>query len=268
MSDSHAAFTGSIPENYDRYMVPLFFIPYAEDLLGRLAVSGAAAVLEIACGTGVVTRRLRDHLPADAKIVATDLNEGMIEVARRKFRDGEAVEWRQADATSLPFADESFDAVVCQFGFMFFPDKPAALSEARRVLKPGGRLLFNVWDSMEKNVEAQIADEVIASFFEDDPPMFYKIPFGCYDTKAIEAMLAEAGFGDVQTSVVTRTGECPTAEDAARGLVEGTPMGAAIRERGKDVEEIVKAVAAELASRLGDNPFRCPLQAFVFTATK
>ena len=268
MADTHDAFTGSVPENYDRYMVPLFFEPYARDLVERLSLPATASVLEVACGTGAVTRRLRDRLPEGARLVATDLNQEMIDIARGKIDEEKAVEWRQADAASLPFPDDSFEAVVCQFGLMFFPDKLAAVREARRVLKPGGVYLFNVWDAIEKNDEAAIAREVVASFFESDPPTFYNLPFGFHDTEAIHALLAEAGFANARHEVVAKTGESPTAEDAARGLVDGTPMSGAIRSRGKDAEEIIAAVAAALAARLSDHPLRCPLQAFVFTATK
>src|SRR5688572_9706388 len=138
MSQGHTAFVGSIPENYDRYLGPIFFDNYASDLVARLPKSGLMSVLEVACGTGIVTRKLRDSLPVNARLVATDLNQAMIDWARAKFRQDEAVEWRQADATNLPFQNESFDLVVCQFGLMFFPNKKVGIEEAYRVLVPGG----------------------------------------------------------------------------------------------------------------------------------
>ena len=268
MADTNTAFTGSIPEQYDRFLGPMIFAPYAEDLVARLALPDSASVLEIACGTGILTRLLRDRLPGEAKLTATDLNPDMMEVAGRKFGEEEAVAWQQADATRLPFADESFDAVICQFGLMFFPDKRAAVGEAWRVLRAGGVFTFNVWDAMEKNEEAKIVHEVVASFFANDPPTFYEIPFGFHDPEVIGALLREAGFVDVRVTAVAKTGESPTARDAARGLVEGNPISGAIRERGKDTEEIIAAVAAALASRFSDHPFRCPLQALVFSAIK
>ncbi len=157
MPTQNAAFVGSIPENYDRYLGPVLFDPYAADLVSRLNVSADASVLELACGTGIVTRRLRDRLGSEVRLIATDLNDAMLSYAARKFKPEDAIEWKQADAADLPFADQSFDAVVCQFGLMFVPDKERALSETYRVLKPGGTFLFNVWDAIEYNELAHIA---------------------------------------------------------------------------------------------------------------
>ena len=144
------AFVGSIPENYDRYLGAVLFEPYARDLVERVKVSDGGSLLEVACGTGIVTRRLRDRLPAGAQIVATDLNEAMINYASQKFRAGENIEWRPANALDLPFADQTFDTVICQFGLMFFPDKQKGVNETFRVLKPNGQFIFNVWDAIEK----------------------------------------------------------------------------------------------------------------------
>ena len=170
MPASNTAFVGSIPENYDRYLGPVLFDPYAADLVARLEVPENASVLELACGTGIVTLRLRDRLGSRAKLVATDLNEAMMGYASGKFGAEAAVEWKQVDATDLPFDDQSFDAVVCQFGLMFFPDKERALRETYRVLRPGGVFLFSVWDKIETNYLPQIAHTIIAKFFDDKPP--------------------------------------------------------------------------------------------------
>jgi ubiquinone/menaquinone biosynthesis C-methylase UbiE len=268
MADANAAFIGSIPENYDRYLGPVFFAPYAQDLVERLAVGDGATVLEMACGTGIVTRKLRDALPANVKLVATDLNQAMIDFAKQKFTVGEAIEWQQADATNLPFADQSFDAVICQFGLMFVPDKQAAVNEARRVLKAGGVFLFNVWDAIEKNEMAHITHKIITSFFDSDPPVFYQTPFGFHDTEVIHAHLKEAGFNDVQMDVVALTGESHSARDAAQGAIEGSPVAAAITERGQNRDKVIEAVAAALAERLGDIPLKTKMQAIVFKATR
>jgi ubiquinone/menaquinone biosynthesis C-methylase UbiE len=268
MSGAEKAFVGSIPENYDRYMGPLKFEPYAVDLAARLPVRDGMRVLELACGTGRLTRRLRERLPADAHLTATDLNEPMIALAQTLVAGtGAAIDWQPADATSLPFADTAFDAVVCQFGLMFFPDKPAAVREARRVLVPGGRFLFSVWDALEHNELTQIAHEVILRLFPDDPPRFYDIPFGFHDPAAIRALLTDAGFGEVEITTVALTSTAPSAEDAARGLVEGTPMAGVLRARGPIViAEVRDAVAAEIAVRCGAGPTRCTMQALVVSA--
>src|SRR5438034_4528997 len=193
MNNKNAQFAGSIPAAYDRYLGPVLFPPYAEDLAARLKVDANGSVLELACGTGILTRILRDRLPAATRLVATDLNEPMIQNAAQKFRQGEAVEWRQADASSLPFDDASFDAVACQFGIMFVPDKALSAREARRVLKPGGVFLFNVWDSMEHNDLGRIAHETISSFFGMGPPTFHQAPFGSQRRNEISPLRESVG---------------------------------------------------------------------------
>lgn len=269
MTDQHAAFVGSIPENYDRYLGPCLFEPYAMDIVQRVKVSEGASVLEIACGTGIVTRHLRDSLPKSARLAATDLNQAMLDYAACKFGPGDAIEWKQADATSLPFADNSFDAVVCQFALMFFPDKLAALREVHRVLVPDGLFVFNVWDSIDKNELQQIAHEMVSAFFENDPPTFYKVPFELHERGLIMDLLTEAGFRNPTVTVLAKTGISPTASDAAKGLIEGNPVIVEIDERaGSDVRAIERAIAAAVSSRCGDRPVRGNLQALVCTARR
>lgn len=270
MSDQHAAFVGSIPENYDLYLGPLLFEPYAADIVARLNVAeGAPAVLELACGTGIVTRRLRDRLPPGARLVASDLNEAMLAYAARKFRAGEAVEWQQADVAVLPFDDESFDAVVCQFGLMFVPDKQRAAREAYRVLKPGGAFLFNVWDAIEQNELTHIAHTTISTFFAQDPPKFYEVPFSFHDPQAIKSLVTGAGFRDVELILLKLPSVSSTASEAAKGLVEGTPVISDINQRRpSDVGKIEAALAEAIAARCGDNPVRGSMQAFVCTARR
>jgi ubiquinone/menaquinone biosynthesis C-methylase UbiE len=267
MTDANARFTGSIPEHYDRWLGPVLFEPYARDLAARLRVDDGARVLEIACGTGIVTRRLRERLPAGARLVATDLNEPMLAHARRKLEGMKGIEWRQADAGALPFPPASFDAAVCQFGLMFVPDKAAACREARRVLAPGGTFLFNVWDSLENNRFAKVAHETIAGFFKSDPPTFYQVPFSLSRTDELRALLSGAGFAGIEVEPVALEGRSPSAQELATGLVEGNPVGTSIRERGGiSVDEVVRAVAAAVAREYGDRPVRLPLRAFVLTA--
>jgi ubiquinone/menaquinone biosynthesis C-methylase UbiE len=173
MSSYAGKYIGSTPQHYDEFLGPLIFVDYAADIAQRVAAGNPARVLETAAGTGIVTRKLRDALPARAHLTATDLNPPMLEVARTKFRTGEQVEFQPADAVALPFPDASFDAVVCQFGVMFFPDKGKSNSEVYRVLGPGGRYVFSVWDSHRYNPFGRIAHGVAGSFFPTDPPQFY-----------------------------------------------------------------------------------------------
>ena len=267
MKDENVQFAGSIPSAYDRYLGHVLFQPYAEDLAARLQVPVNGSVLELACGTGIVTRELRHRLPSTVKLIATDLNEPMFQHAAAKFAKGEAVEWQQADACSLPFADGIFDAVVCQFGIMFVPDKALAAREARRVLKPGGLFLFNVWDAIEHNRLCQIAHETIVGYFDKDPPMFYQVPFGYHDHDEIRRVLAESGFRDIRIEVVEKVSGASRAEETAIGLVQGNPVSLAIAERAPSLFPVItNAIAAALKKRFGEGEQRAALRAVVVQA--
>jgi len=267
---ANASFAGSIPELYHRHLGPLKFEPYARDLARRVGslARPELRVLEIAAGTGILTRHLATALPG-AALCATDLAEPMLEIARRNVGPREGLEWRPADATALPFPDESFDLVTCQFGVMFFPDKDAAAREVRRCLKPGGRFVFSVWDSLEANPLGRIPHETIGSFFPADRPGFFLIPFGYHDPAAARDLLERAGFTSVRTERVQLVAEAPTAEHAAIGLVQGTPVLNAIQERGGVAPEtIVAAVTEALASAHGDRPLKAPMQAWLVSAER
>ena len=270
MADRNAAFVGEIPGNYDRYLGPIFFHGYADDLAARLTVAPGMRVLETACGTGIVTRRLADRIRGHGSLVATDLNEAMLAHGRANLPAGAGlVEWQQADATKLPFPDGSFDVVLCQFGLMFFPDKAAGVREAFRVLRPGGRYLFNVWDAIVHNPIARIAHETAATFFPADPPTFYKVPFSLHDPEPLRALLAQAGFGEIAWTHLEKTGASPSAADAATGLIEGNPiLGAIMERRPEALGDIKQAVAAAIAAELGDHPVTFPLRALVFSARR
>ncbi|MBV8616449.1 MAG: class I SAM-dependent methyltransferase [Acetobacteraceae bacterium] len=268
MSENAAGFVGSIPDEYDRGLGPLIFADYADDMARRLAAARPARVLEVAAGTGIVTRRLRDLLAADAHLTATDLNPPMLALARTKIRPGERVAFQPADATALPFPDGAFDAVACQFGVMFFPDKAASFREARRVLAPGGRYVFSVWDANRHNPFARIAQEVTTSFFPADPPSFYEVPFGYHRIDPIKDALLEAGFQGVQIAVVRVEKDVPSAAAFARGLVFGNPLAEQVRARGGDPDRVVAAVGEALRREFGPDPGRMRLQAIVFEAAR
>jgi ubiquinone/menaquinone biosynthesis C-methylase UbiE len=267
--DRDSAFVGTIPANYDQYLGPILFHGYADDMADRLVVTARQRVLEIACGTGLLTRRLLDRLGGRGWLLATDLNEAMIAYGRSRIPRRPELEWSQADATKLPVCDRSFDAIVCQFGLMFFPDKAAAVREAFRVLAPGGVYLFNVWDAFASNPIARITHETVAGFFPTDPPRFYAVPYGFHEPEPIRALLTEAGFEGVQWAHVDQTGTSPSAEDAATGLLEGNPIrDAIVARRAEALPEIKRALAARIAAELGDRPVRVPLRALVFSARR
>jgi ubiquinone/menaquinone biosynthesis C-methylase UbiE len=267
LQSQHAEFTGSIPAAYDRYLGPVLFQPYAEELAARLQVDESGSVLELACGTGILTRVLRNHLPSTVKLTATDLNEPMFRHAAAKFGEDEAVQWLQADACSLPFDDRMFDAVVCQFGIMFVPDKALAAREALRVLKPGGLFLFNVWDAMEHNKLGQLTHLTIASYFDKDPPTFYEVPFGYHDQNEIKRVLEAAGFREIKTEVVAKVASASRAEDVATGFVHGNPVAVAIAERDPLLLPVItKALAQAITDRFGETDIRAPMRAIVVQA--
>ena len=265
MQASDVAFTGSIPEIYDRCLGPMLFEPYARDLARRFA-GFEGALLETAAGTGRVTRALAEAAPK-ARITATDLNEAMLAKAATLVR-APNVEWRTADAQALPFADAAFDALVCQFGVMFFPDKAAAYAEAHRVLRPGGRFVFNVWDGLAHNAVTEAVHQALAGLFPDDPPGFLpRVPFGYHDEGRIREQLAAAGFGAVEVERVKVETRSPSADEAATGLCLGTPVSAELAARGPDAgDRGVAAAAAALRSRFGDGEITGPGQALVVTA--
>jgi SAM-dependent methyltransferase len=269
MSDRATEFTGSIPQFYDHGLGPVFFTDFADDIARRAAASAPMRVLEVAAGTGIVTRRLRDLLPREAHLIATDLNPPMLEVARLKFRPNEAVEFQPADAAALPFPDASFDAVVCQFGVMFFPDKDAGHREAYRVLMGGGRYLFSVWDSHRHNPIGRLITEILAGLFPHDPPQFYQVPFGYHRLDPIKGSVAAAGFTDLRVAVLSLSKIVPDVATYARALVLGNPLVDQIRARGSvDPEQVIEALAEAIPREFGTDPTRVPLQAIVFEARR
>jgi ubiquinone/menaquinone biosynthesis C-methylase UbiE len=267
VSGEASDFVGSIPEHYDRGLGPMIFVDYAEDIAMRTARYNPQRVLELAAGTGIVTRQLRDHLPAAAVLIATDLNPPMLEVAKAKFGPNEKIEVRPADATQVPFPDAAFDAVVCQFGVMFFTDKDQSYREVRRVLAPGGRYLFSVWDAQRHNAFGRIAHEIPARFFAADPPSFYRVPFGYHEIDPIKESLIAAGFTNIVVRVLRLEKKLADAAAFARGLVFGNPMIDQIRVRGVEPERVVEALSEALRAEFGDHGLM-PMQAILFEAIK
>ena len=268
MTHQNASFTGSIPEFYDQGLGPVVFEPYAKDLAARIEPREGMRVLEIAAGTGIVTRRLRERLPQGATLVATDLNQAMLDQAQARLADVPGIEYKVADAQELPFPDGSFDAVVCQFGIMFVPDKDKAAREALRVLVPGGRLLLSSWDAIERNALFDTAHRTISALYPDDPPQFYKVPYGYADPVEIQNLLGRNGFTEVKVENVEAEARVPDARLFARGLVEGNPTSHAIQERGGTLSSVVDKLVESLRKKFGDDPLVSTFQAWVATARK
>ena len=266
MTSNDAAFTGSVPLIYETYLVPLIFEEYAADIARRLAPRKPKRILEVAAGTGVVTRALSAALPG-ATIVATDLNPAMLDQAKAAGTKGK-VEWQQADAQQLPFPDASFDAVVCQFGVMFLPDKVKGYSEARRVLKPGGTFLFNVWDRLEANEFPDVITQALAKHFPKDPPRFLpRTPYGYHDRALIAREVTAAGFGKYDLATVAVRSYASSPSLPAIAFCQGSPLRSEIEARAPTgLKAATDAATAALAQRFGSGAIDGKIQAHVITA--
>jgi ubiquinone/menaquinone biosynthesis C-methylase UbiE len=266
-SEIDKVFTGSIPKLYEAYLVPLIFEPYAADLVNRVAARPLARVLEIAAGTGVVTRKLASALPESVSLVATDLNQAMLDLAC-ELGTPRTVGWRQADAMQLPFDDGMFDAVVCQFGVMFFPDKSKAFAQARRVLRPGGVFMFNVWDRIEENEFADTVTKALEPLFPADPPRFLaRTPHGYHDLATIERDLQHAGFlASPRINTVAHRSQAASPRGPAIAYCQGTPLRNEIEARDKSrLGEATDIAAQAIAQRFGPGPVDGKIQAHIVT---
>jgi len=244
---SATAFSGNVPGNYDQYMGPVFFEPYALDLITRLKKDRISRVLEIACGTGRVTRHLLELIPPDGRLVATDLNEDMIRHAGLKLKSRK-LSWKRADAQNLPFENESFDHVICQFGVMFFPDKARAFAEAFRVLEKGGKFIFNTWDSMEQNPRITFMGRVMEAFLGNEAPDFMKKgPFSFFERETIETLMKEAGFVEVRTDIAVLTTEYHDANGFMKGFIDGSPLASYLSRFSKELQDSIRQGLVEAA---------------------
>ncbi len=268
MLETDRLFTGSIPENYDRYMVPLIFQPYADDMAHRAAMLSPGAVLETAAGSGVVTRALAQKLATGARYTVTDLNQAMIDYASSRQLSSAMMKWQQANALALPFESASFDLVCCQFGAMFFPDRVAGYREARRVLKPGGHFLFNVWDRIEENTFAEDVTKALAEFFPNDPPQFMaRTPHGYHDKAQIQRELGEAGFANVGIETRAEQSHAASPRIVAVAYCQGTPLRGEIEARdATKLEAATDYVESAIAKKHGKGEVSAKIQAHVISA--
>src|SRR5579864_6152224 len=268
MLETDKMFAGSIPENYNRYMVPLIFEPYAADIARRAASLSPSAVLETAAGSGVVTRALAPRLPQGASYIVTDLNQPMIDYAASQQPADTRITWRQADALALPFEDAAFDLVCCQFGAMFFPDRVSGYREARRVLRRGGHFLFSVWDRIEENVFADDVTNALARIFPNDPPRFMaRTPHGYHDTALIRRELEAAGFSSAVIETRAEQSRAPSPHIVAVAYCQGTVLRNEIeaREAGK-LQSATDYVTAAIADKHGRGEVAAKIQAHVIVA--
>jgi len=268
MSDTDKVFAGSIPENYDRYLVPLIFESYAKDIAQRAAGLSPSAVLETAAGSGVVTRALTPRLSADVSYVVTDLNQPMLDYAATRQVADSRITWRKADALALPFEDAAFDLVCCQFGVMFFPDRQSGYREAKRVLKPGGSFLFNVWDRIEENVFANDVTNALADVFPSDPPRFLaRTPHGYHDPALIRGELEKAGFSGVVIETRAEQSRASSPRHPAVAYCQGTPLRNEIEARdASKLEAATDYAASKIANIHGSGEVAAKIQAHIIAA--
>ncbi|GAB2480180.1 methyltransferase domain-containing protein [Comamonas humi] len=268
MAEQDKVFAGSLPQFYDTLMVPLIFADYAADMAGLVAAFAPGAVLETAAGSGAVTRALAPQLRADARYVVTDLNQPMLDYAIGRQPADSRIAWQQADALALPFGDASFDIVCCQFGAMFFPDRVAGYAEARRVLRPGGHLLFSVWDRIEDNAFADEVTTAMAALFPADPPRFLaRTPHGYHDVERIREDVQRAGFADIAIATHEKQSRAPSAREVAIAYCQGTPLRGEIEARDAGLLPLATERAAEaIARRHGNGPVAGKIQAHVIVA--
>ncbi len=270
MAESDKLFAGAIPKFYDTLMVPLIFEAYAADMAQRVAASSPVSVLETAAGSGVVARSLAPKLEPDARYVVTDLNQPMLDYAATRQGADRRIQWRQADALALPFEAATFDVVCCQFGAMFFPDRVAGYAEARRVLRPGGRFVFSVWDRIEENAFADEVTNAVATVFPHDPPRFLaRTPHGYHDVALIREDLGRAGFVDIGIETREAVSRAPSARDAATAYCQGTPLRNEIEARDASLLALATDRATQaIASRHGQGPVAGKIQAHVIVAAR
>jgi ubiquinone/menaquinone biosynthesis C-methylase UbiE len=261
-------FSGSIPRHYDDYLGPLFFEPYALEVANRVDPSRVKLAIELASGTGRVTRHLKKRLSPSAKLIASDISDDMLAIAKEKLKD-ESIEWMSIDAQELPFENNSVDLIVCCFGYMFVPDKVKAFSEALRILRPGGMLLFTTWDKLESNGASFVYRTIAKKYLEEPLPETYNLPFSMHDERAINDSLEKAGFKKITIEKLEKQSTSPSAQFAAEGISQGGLIYNEIMKRNPGwMTEIKVSLEKQLAEKFGEAPMTAPMKALIVRAWK
>jgi ubiquinone/menaquinone biosynthesis C-methylase UbiE len=267
-STTNTIFNASVAGHYDKYSGPVFFEPYALEIAARIDPSNVDTAVEIACGTGRVTNHLRSRLKPSAKLVATDISQDMLEVAKEKLHD-QLVEWQVVDAQNLPFEDSSIDLIVCAFGYMFLPDKVTGFAAAYRVLRPGGKLLFTTWDRLEFNGASLVHRKIVQPVLGEDLPPTFHIPFSMNNDEDIANWLQQAGFSNFKIERVDKTAKADSTKQVAEGLTQGGTIYNELMKRSPDqVPRIRAEVETQLVQKFGDAPMMAPMRALFVTAIK
>jgi ubiquinone/menaquinone biosynthesis C-methylase UbiE len=262
-------FTGEDAEYYDQYLGPILFEPYAKYLVARIDTKSLHSILEIACGTGRVTRHLRQGLPASVKLVATDISNDMLNVARHEV-DNTGIEFKAEDAQNLSFPDNSFDLVVCQFGMMFLPDKAKGFAEIFRVLKPGGKFMTLTWDDTLRIplCKLTVNDLVVPHFKDEDTTRFF-VPFSMYDPAKLEDWMQGAGFTDVDVQNAVLQSGPHEMGNVVQAFFRKHMLGKEVKAKDPSAfERIAQKFEEEIPKRFGSDQPTFDLSAFLTTGTK
>jgi len=262
-------FVDEIPFHYERYLAPLVFQYYAADLAQRIMVPAKGKLLETAAGTGLATRLLRYRIPADAQFFVTDISSDMLETASQHIESNGTTSFQTANAMALPFTDNTFDAVCCQFSMMFFDDKLKAMQETWRVLKPGGTFTFNTWDSIEQNEFANAVDNAVTQCLPIGTPSLYKVPYGCFDTEELKTLLMDAGFKTVHSEKISGISVANQAKQVAKGFILGTPARIFIEKYAPGtLSNVMNQTEKAIIQQFGSHSINAKMQAIVFQAQK
>lgn len=268
-NDAVLNFNGSVPEVYETVLGNFIFEPFAVDIVNRISNKNAFNVLELAAGTGRVTKHLIHAFSPNAKIVASDISLPMMEKAKLVV-SSQNLTWQQVDIADIPFSEGSFDVIVCQFGVMFLQDKLRAFSEIRRVLKLGGQLLFSTWACIEENPIWKISNQVATKFFGPAPAAIQKSgPFSICNAVDAEAQLHDAGFIHTKVEKQRITSSISSASLAAKGFIHGLPLKDIIIKQNPEIlSQIQEEMENSFADHFGNNPLTASFTAFVFEAIK
>lgn len=256
--------SGNAAEVYERHLAPAMFAPWVPTLLDRARVQPGEHVLDVACGTGIVTRAAAERVGNAGRVVGLDLNEAMLAVAQSvPLAMGARIEWIAANALALPLPAAAFDVVLCQQGLQQFPDRPTALREMRRVLVPRGRLVVSVWSRIEHNPSMEALVEVLERHVGTEAARNRRAPFALGDADELRDLLVGAGFGDVEIETMAETAHFPSPERFVDYQLAATPFStlAAITDEAR--RAVYHDVRVALQPYLRGRELAVPMEAHV-----
>jgi ubiquinone/menaquinone biosynthesis C-methylase UbiE len=263
---------GSAPELYERYLVPATTAVWAPDLIERAGLQAGERVLDVACGTGIVARLAAAQVGSTGRVAGLDLNAGMLEMARSlQDRTGSSIAWHHGSVLAMPFPDAAFDAVLCQLGLQFFPDRPTALQETHRVLAPGGRLALNVYSAIERNPAPRALADALDRHLDPSASAFKRAEHVLADAETVRTLVGGAGFRDPEVHAVTKTIRFPSPREWVRIQLAATPLATVVGQmesgqRTALLEALVKDVGRALEPYVDERGLAFPQEGHVVLA--